>query len=228
MRASALSFNSQYPLISSRSSSSCLRLLPGPPLLSIFPSITCFRRQFLRKMWPIQLAFLLFIVCRIFLSSWLCVTLFHFPHEWSIWSSPSFSTTKSQKFLGTSGLFLVWYWYIGPEKIPHSNEIWLCYHHLQCICVYYYMHNYIIDSVIVAATQRHRVRSWTRPYNYYNSFILWSLIGHTRPCSPDETWCAVQEEQHSLENWDLAFEHHLRELLLSTNNVWWNQIFNNS
>jgi hypothetical protein len=34
-----------------------------------FPLITCFRRQFLRKTWPIQLAFLLFIVCRIFLSS---------------------------------------------------------------------------------------------------------------------------------------------------------------
>jgi hypothetical protein len=29
----------------------------------------CFRRQFLCKMWPIPPAFLLFIVCRIFLSS---------------------------------------------------------------------------------------------------------------------------------------------------------------
>jgi len=29
----------------------------------------CFRRQLLHKMWPIQLAFLLFTVCRIFLSS---------------------------------------------------------------------------------------------------------------------------------------------------------------
>jgi hypothetical protein len=36
---------------------------------SIFPSIMCFIRQFLRKMWPIQLAFLLFTVCMIFLSS---------------------------------------------------------------------------------------------------------------------------------------------------------------
>ena len=34
-----------------------------------FPSIPCFRRQFLRNMWPIQLAFLLFTVCRIFVSS---------------------------------------------------------------------------------------------------------------------------------------------------------------
>ena len=35
-----------------------------PSLPSICPSITCFRRQFLRKMWPTQLAFLLFIVFR--------------------------------------------------------------------------------------------------------------------------------------------------------------------
>ena len=44
------------------SSSSCLHLIPCPPttsmLPSIFPSVTCFRRQFLQKMWPIQLAFL--------------------------------------------------------------------------------------------------------------------------------------------------------------------------
>jgi len=37
-----------------------------PP--SIFLSITCFRRQFLCKMWPTQLAFL-FYFCRIFFSS---------------------------------------------------------------------------------------------------------------------------------------------------------------
>ena len=36
---------------------------------SYLPSIMCFRRQFLRKMWPIQLAFFLFTVCMIFLSS---------------------------------------------------------------------------------------------------------------------------------------------------------------
>ena len=32
---------------------------------SIFPSITCFRRQFPRKMWPAQLTVILFIVCTI-------------------------------------------------------------------------------------------------------------------------------------------------------------------
>jgi len=59
---SAFSFNFQYPLVSLTIFGSCLRLLPHLSvtyiLSYIFPSITCFRRQFLRKMCPIQLAFL--------------------------------------------------------------------------------------------------------------------------------------------------------------------------
>ena len=62
LRSRAPSFNWQYPLLSLRSASSFLRLLPRLLVTSIspfiFPSITCCRRQFLRKMWPIQLAFL--------------------------------------------------------------------------------------------------------------------------------------------------------------------------
>jgi hypothetical protein len=54
-----------------RSSNSFVRLLPCLPVTSIppciFPSITRCRRQFLRKMWPIQFAFRLRISCRIFL-----------------------------------------------------------------------------------------------------------------------------------------------------------------
>jgi predicted CDP-diglyceride synthetase/phosphatidate cytidylyltransferase len=73
VRSSASSFNIQYIFFSLKSSNSCLRLLPRLSVIyilpSCFPSITCFRRQFLRKMWPIQLAFLLFIVCTIFLCS---------------------------------------------------------------------------------------------------------------------------------------------------------------
>ena len=73
VRSRASSFNWQYPLLSLRSSSSFLRLLPRLLVTSIcpfiFPSITCCRRQFLRKMWPIQLAFRFFISCRIFLCS---------------------------------------------------------------------------------------------------------------------------------------------------------------
>jgi len=72
-RSRVSSFKWEYPLLSLRSSSSFLHLLPRllvtPICPSIFPSITCFRRQFLRKMWPIQSAFRLLILCRIFLCS---------------------------------------------------------------------------------------------------------------------------------------------------------------
>ena len=69
VRSRASSFKWQYPLLSLRSSSSFLRLLATSISPFIFPSITCFRRQFLRKMWPIQLAFRFPISCRIFLCS---------------------------------------------------------------------------------------------------------------------------------------------------------------
>ena len=73
VRSRASSFKWEYPLLSLRSSSSFLRLLLRLLATSIssfiFPSITCFRRQFLRKMWSIQLAFHFLISCRIFLCS---------------------------------------------------------------------------------------------------------------------------------------------------------------
>jgi len=73
VRSRASSFKWEYPLLSLRSSNSFLRLLPCLPLTSIppciFPSITHCRRQFLRKMWPVQFAFRLRISCRIFLCS---------------------------------------------------------------------------------------------------------------------------------------------------------------
>ena len=69
VRSRTSSFKWEYPLLSLMSSSSFLRLLPRLLATSIspfiFPSITCFRRQFLRKMWPIQLVFLFLISCRI-------------------------------------------------------------------------------------------------------------------------------------------------------------------
>ena len=73
VRSRASSFKWEYPLLSLRSSSTFLHLLPRLLVTSIspiiFPSITCFRRQFLRKVWPIQLAFRFLISCRIFLCS---------------------------------------------------------------------------------------------------------------------------------------------------------------
>ena len=73
LRSKASSFKWAYPLLSSMSSSSFLRLLHCLLVTSIspfiFPSITCFRRQFLRSMWPIQLAFRFRNSRRIFLCS---------------------------------------------------------------------------------------------------------------------------------------------------------------
>ena len=73
VRSGAFSFKWEYPLLSLRSSSSFSRLLPRLLVTSIssfiFPSITCFRRYFLRKMWSIQLAFRFLVSCRIFLCS---------------------------------------------------------------------------------------------------------------------------------------------------------------
>ena len=73
VRSRASSFEWEYPLLCLSSSSSFIRLLPRLLVISIsafiFPSITCFRRQFPRKMWPIQLAFRFLISCRIFLCS---------------------------------------------------------------------------------------------------------------------------------------------------------------
>jgi len=71
------SFKFQYSFFSLSSSSSCLRLL-SRHLIPFFRSLTCFRRHFLRKVWPIQLAFLLLIVCRTFLFSLVvCVIFLH-------------------------------------------------------------------------------------------------------------------------------------------------------
>ena len=64
VRFTASSFNFPHPHHSLRSSSSCLRRLLRLTFTSLLPSIfhsvTCYRRQFLRKMWPTQLAFHLY------------------------------------------------------------------------------------------------------------------------------------------------------------------------
>ena len=62
-----LPFSTTGPSLSLTSSFLCLLL---PLLLPfIFPSVTCFRRQFLRNMCPVQLTFCSIPVCRIFLIS---------------------------------------------------------------------------------------------------------------------------------------------------------------
>ena len=71
---SSASFNLKYPFFSIRSSSNFLCLFPWLSITSILPSvfssITCFRRQCLCKMWPIQLTFLLITVVNICCDIW--------------------------------------------------------------------------------------------------------------------------------------------------------------
>jgi hypothetical protein len=70
VQISASSISFQYPLVSLMSSGICLRLIPRLPVTStvpsIRPSITCFKRQFLRQMVQTQLAFPLHFVCRLY------------------------------------------------------------------------------------------------------------------------------------------------------------------
>jgi hypothetical protein len=70
MRANASYFNFQYPFVPLRSPSSCLRLLSCLPVTSIpliLPSIMCFKRQFLRKMWPVHIFNIIHIPCICFI-----------------------------------------------------------------------------------------------------------------------------------------------------------------
>jgi hypothetical protein len=106
-----------------------------PTLLpSIFTSVTSFRRQFPRKMRPIQLPFLLFIVCMIFLSSLPSVSLLNFSHDRSNWSSLSFSSTTFQNFPGVSDLLPE-----APKFQHHTQPCSKC----SILLVYIYIYIYI-------------------------------------------------------------------------------------
>jgi hypothetical protein len=130
VRSRASTFRCEYHLLSLRSSSSFLRLLPRLPATYvppfIFPSTTCCRRQFLRKMWPIQLAFRLFISCRIFLCSltlsntstfltWSVQMVFSIllQHHISKLSKRFWSTARSAQ------MSLWWCFYATSNNIPH-------------------------------------------------------------------------------------------------------------
>jgi hypothetical protein len=106
VRNSVSSFNFHYPGTSWRSSRSSLRLLPRLPLTSVFlfffPSVMCFIRQFLDRMWlSFPSLFLLYVGYSC--PFWLYVIL-HFSHDRSNWYSPSFSNTTFQNILDISDL----------------------------------------------------------------------------------------------------------------------------
>jgi len=64
----------------------------------------CFRKQFLRQMWPGQLAFLLLLYVGYSLSPWFYVVFLYFLHNRSKRSPPPFSSIAFQNFPGISGL----------------------------------------------------------------------------------------------------------------------------
>ena len=72
MRSNLFVFSFHQQHVPLNSYGSCLSLVLCRPvttiLPSILPSITCFKRQFLRNMWPVDLACLLFTLGRIFHS----------------------------------------------------------------------------------------------------------------------------------------------------------------
>jgi len=128
VRSSASSFNLQYHIFPLRLSSKRIRLLLRLPVTSIFPStfpsIPCFRRQFLCKMWPAQFSFFLFIVCRIFLSS-LTLKLLLFLTRWVHLTSVSLQHHISN-VLGI------------PALVPEVSQFQ--YHiHLRSKCSTYYL-----------------------------------------------------------------------------------------
>ena len=98
---SALSLKFHYLLFSIKSFSSCLRRIPRLLVPSIFPSITRFIWQFLRKMWPIHIAFRLFILCRFLESHILYFSILS--RDWTN-CFPSLSSTKFRNFSGISHL----------------------------------------------------------------------------------------------------------------------------
>jgi hypothetical protein len=73
-----------------------------PPF--IFPSVTCFRMQFLRKISSIQLS-IHSIVCRIFLSYLTLCDTSSFSHDRSKYSASYLSSTTFQNFSGIPDLF---------------------------------------------------------------------------------------------------------------------------
>ena len=102
VRSRASSFIREYPLLCLRSSSSFLSLLPCLLVTSISSCLSfdnLFRRQFLRKMWPIQLAFRFLISYRIFLCSLtLSNTSSFLTWSHSLGNPPKFITTVGKTY----------------------------------------------------------------------------------------------------------------------------------
>ena len=97
-------------------------LYPSP----VFPSITWFRRQVLRKMWPIQLPFLLVTLCRTFPFHWHFLNLLSFSHDRSNCCPPFFSNNT----LKLSSCF--WSTF-RSSQVSAPYKIVLLTQHISCI-----------------------------------------------------------------------------------------------
>jgi hypothetical protein len=104
-----------------------------------------------RHMTPIQLAFLLFLVCRMFSPPWLYAVLLLFSHDQSSWSCPSFSIITFHDFQGISDLLL------EASKWRDSEFIKLKFHclFLEADSVYSLNCSYI-----------YTINCWWRMYTY--------------------------------------------------------------
>lgn len=92
VRSNAFSFNVPYPIVSLRSLSSCLRLVPLLPVHSIFLSITCFKdSSYASYDQSSEPSFVLLYLRYFFLPSLHVILLSS--HNRSDWCSPSFSST---------------------------------------------------------------------------------------------------------------------------------------
>jgi hypothetical protein len=96
-RSRTSSFNFQYLTVSLTPSSSYLRLLPRLPVPYTFSSITCFIRQFLRKMWPSSYPSFVSPYVAWSFPPWLYVIFLHFSPDWPNWP-PLISSTTFQNF----------------------------------------------------------------------------------------------------------------------------------
>jgi len=143
VRSRASSFKWHYPLLSLRSSSSSLRLLPRRPATSIprfsFPSITCCRRHFL-QMWPIQLAFRLIISCRIFLCSSILKQYFFIPHI--IGPADLFHHSPAPHFLFRKYCLAELFCINNGAQTAVGRQRLLCFIHFLIISIMLYLINY--------------------------------------------------------------------------------------
>jgi hypothetical protein len=116
------------------------------------PSITCFRRQFQRNTWPIQLAFLLFIVY-IRYSPPPChyVILLHFSYDQYNWSFPFVSKTLFRKTRHFT------------QEIRTIYDILVCYHTL-----------YISWCSWIRAFLKKNPTRWNNVSTFYYSIFIWS------------------------------------------------------